>query len=108
MKTAQALFVFAALFITICSAAPSNSGAIHSSRLRVNCKALIVALPVPILHLHLSAASVTLELGYRPACHRTAAAVQPVTLTLKVTRFGRAELLLRSHYLRLAFPCRSA
>jgi hypothetical protein len=108
MRTSQALFVFAALFITMCSAAPPNSGASHSSRPRVNCAAFMSALPLPILYLRFSRTAVIFELGYRPACPRAATDSQFVTLSLMVTRSGGAEFQLRSRRFRLAFPRRSA
>jgi hypothetical protein len=108
MRTSQALFVFAALFITMCSAAPPNSGASHSSRPRVNCAAFMSALPLPIVYLRFSRTAVIFELGYRPACPRAVTEAPPVTLSLTVTRSGRADLQLRSRRFRLAFPRRSA
>lgn len=108
MKTSQALFVFAALFITMCSAAPSNSAASHSNRLHVDCAAIGSALRAPIVHLRFSGDSIIFELGYRLVCAREATAPQSVKLTITVTRTVKAELLLRTRHFRFAIPRRSA
>jgi hypothetical protein len=108
MKPSLSILIFVALFLTLCSATPSSAGASLTSHPHADCASFMSALPHPVLHLRLSGDAVIFRLGYRPACPQTAPVGEPVVLTLSVTRSGRAEFLLLSPCLWLAFPRRSA
>jgi hypothetical protein len=104
MKPSPGILIVVALLVTLLSATPSATGASSPLHLRANCAALVGALPLPILYLRFSRAAVIFELGYRPACFRTASEAQPIALSLTLTRSGRAVLQLRSRRFRLALP----
>lgn len=107
MKPSPSILIAVALFAFIAgNATPKVATA--SSPMCASLNAAWHSLPLPVVHLRFSGASITIEHGYHPASARTTKALQPVTLRITVTRTAGAELLLRSRHFRFAVPRRSA
>jgi hypothetical protein len=107
MKPQPIILIVVALLAFIASSAPAKVEA-RTSPMRTSLAKACSGLRLPIAHVRFAGDAMVFAFGYRSAGTRIAPTRLLLVLRLTVTRSGKAELLILSHHLRLAFPCRSA